>query len=376
MPFCTNCGKQNPELNKFCIDCGSALVQSNKIAELETLQSIATPLQALPQKESSDETIELIKSFAIEYKRTLLISLGLIIVFIVLYELFLKANPVKDAKKAAMAYCNCAEKYNEELIKTDQDFINSFSSNNFKNRQTARIKLMQSLTPANTANSECLAKARINYTRLRNSYINNVEKITEFDVDYSAEYGVCIQNNQNKLTSVYSEVEKKIFTIKDPEPDIEKIKSDLIGKKMPGWNFDALSEFNKADIIKTTHGKDRIEYAINLHLVGLRLQEPHDAEIIVSYNQGEEGWNFGDVKEVFYTYTNTAPVNSWIIVTPQQNCSYKIIDNGQKYWVQDGQFGPKYKSGGNEPPSFLRSSQIYLMSGEDRSCRPCIQIYS
>ena len=68
----------------------------------------------------------------------------------------------------------------------------------------------------------------------------------------------------------------------------------------------------------------------------------------------------------FFTHTNTAPVNSWISITPLQNCTYKIIDNGQGFWIQDGSYGSKYKAGGSDGDAYyLRSAQIYLMSRED-----------
>ena len=64
-----------------------------------------------------------------------------------------------------------------------------------------------------------------------------MDQLTKFDLAYNAQQGTCNPRNQSKLTSIYSEIESKISTIKDPEPDIEKIKSDLIGGKNARMGF-------------------------------------------------------------------------------------------------------------------------------------------
>jgi hypothetical protein len=298
-------------------------------------------------------------------KMVIIIVSALAVCGIALWFIF-KADPESDAKKAAVAYCNCSEKYSDGMVKADEDFMNSFNSNNFKKRQEAKNKLQELQNAVAAISVDCNGKALSNYTEKRNKYLTDANQLKKFDLAYGSLLGTCNPGNQSKLASMNAEIESKISTIKDPEPDIEKIKSDLIGKKIPGWNFDALSEIDQAKISNVAHGSDRVEYTIDLHLIGFRLKEPHDAEIFVTYSQEEDGWQFGQVKEIFYTYTNTAPVNNWLAVTPLQNCTYKIIDNGQQYWVQDGSYGQKYKGGGSDADQYnLRSPQIFLMSRED-----------
>ncbi|MCB0540604.1 MAG: hypothetical protein KDE33_24015 [Bacteroidetes bacterium] len=340
------------------------------IAENVLAESSITPQQV--QSSSSPQTTTTSENgfdVAEWFKKNKKIAIGVITSFLVLfgvYRIFLKHDPERDGKSVAIAYCDCAEKANAGNIKANEEFLNSFSSYNFKKRQEARNKLEELKNPANTAQIECNNKAQIKYNELRNRYITNEEVQKKFDFAYTAQSGICNPSNQSKLNSMFAEIESKIATIKDPEPDIQKIKSDLIGKKIPGWNFDALSEFENAKISNTTHGSDRVEYTIDLHLVGFRSKDPHDAQILVTYNQGADGWYYGDVKEIFITYINTAPVNNWKRVTPLQNCTYSIIDNGQKFWVQDGSYGSKYKGGGSDGDTYyLRSSQIYIMSRED-----------
>ena len=152
-------------------------------------------------------------------------------------------------------------------------------------------------------------------------------------------------------------------------PDIERIKSDLIGQHILGWSFDAISEFKQSNISNTTKNPTRIEYEIDLSLVGITspLTDIHEAKIMVTYILGDNGWYFNNVKELFITYIYTAPVNEWLSINPLKNATYSIIHKGQRFWVQDGYYGRKYKVGGNDGESYrLTSPQIYILSRDSK----------
>ena len=54
MPFCTNCGKQNPDDARFCSQCGHRLVGGEASAESGT-ESTATITFGAPEKADADE---------------------------------------------------------------------------------------------------------------------------------------------------------------------------------------------------------------------------------------------------------------------------------------------------------------------------------
>jgi hypothetical protein len=54
MPFCTNCGKQNPDDARFCSQCGHRLVGGDASAESGT-ESTATITFGAPEKADGDE---------------------------------------------------------------------------------------------------------------------------------------------------------------------------------------------------------------------------------------------------------------------------------------------------------------------------------
>ncbi|MBP7269168.1 MAG: hypothetical protein KBA16_06360 [Bacteroidia bacterium] len=338
------------------------------VAQPKTSSSLT--VENLHQPQATFSSVSQTSSFEIgewlgKNKKVIIGVLSSAIVLYVGYYFFLRHDPFKDAKQSAASYCECSTKYNDAMIKAYEEFVKSFDSYGFKIRQEARSKLQELQTSVNNENATCQSAAQQKYNELRNRYITEQEMLSKFDFAYNAQSGSCNPSNQSKLTSMYSKVESKISTIKDPEPNIEKIKSDIIGQRIPGWNFSYLNEFKSADIINTTRGSDRIEYQIKFHLRDDVANSEHDCEVMTVYLRGDQGWYFNNMRMLYITHSNTAQVGTWRSVTPLKNCSYEIIDNGQKYWVQDGAWGNKYKGGPDGDQFYLRSSQINIASRED-----------
>jgi hypothetical protein len=286
----------------------------------------------------------------------------------VAWYLILKPNPVKDAKNAAAAYCDCSTKYIDAIIAADEEFIKSFNNYSFNKRQEARNKLQELQNKVISEFANCNNFANQKYNEKRNKFIANKELLKKFDFAYSAQSSSCKPSNQSKLTPLYSDIEAKIVSIKDPLPDIEKIKTDLLGHKIFMWNFEALSEFNQATIQNVNENSNYAEFNIKLHLVGYLNPETdiHDAEMLVSYRQSNEGWTLSDIKPIYYTQNYIAPSNGWATInfSSLPRINYTISHNGQKFWIKDNYYGTKYKGGPDGDQYHLSSSEIYIMSRE------------
>lgn len=325
-------------------------------------KSVSQPqVQAVVQPSQQTGGFDLAEWFKTNSKKVIG-AVASILVLYGAYYFFLRHDPEKDAKKAATAYCDCSEKYNDGMIKADEDFISSFGSNNFKKRQDARNKLQELQNPVNTANSECQGKAQTNYTELRNRYLTNQEAIQKFDFAYSAQQGVCNPSNQSKLSSMYSQLDEKIKTIKDPEPDIEKIKTDLIGQKIPGWTFSYLNEFKAAEIMNTTKGTDRLEYQIKFNLIDNGKNSEHDCEVMVVYQQNDNGWYFDNVRMNYITYMNTFYPDRYSRIQPLQNCRWNADNNYRMSWkTSDWAYASEVITGPSEGAKTLPNSNTYYI---------------
>ena len=296
--------------------------------------------------------------------KTVIIVVSSIIILYGGYYFFLKPDPVKDALNVAAAYCECQERYNDGMLNMNQKFIKEFDTYGFKTRREARNRLNELQNAANTENDKCTSAAQEKYYDSRNRYLDDQEMLSSFDLAYNSQSGSCYPSNQSKLSSLYSEVENKITSIKDPEPDIEKIKTDLIGQKIPGWNFDYLNEFKSAEIINVTRGNDRVEYQIKFHLRDEAKNSEHDCEVLSVYLQGDQGWYFNNVHMFYITYENQIPSDQWIRITPLQNCTMSVADNQKLFWRTENSTS-EIKSGPDAPNMILPNSNSYLIRSRE-----------
>lgn len=302
------------------------------------------------------------------FKKNKKLALGIIASFLVLfgiYHFFIKNDPERDAKNAAAILCECMSKQNDDLTKTKEEFANSFTSYNFKKRQEARNKLKELQNPINTVMRECYNKAQAKKNEFRNRYITNEEGLKKFDFAYSAKLDICNPSmSLSSSSSVDAEVESKISIIKDAEPEIEKIKSDLIGQKIPGWNFSYLKEFKSAQILNTTRGNDRLEYQLKFHLRDDAANSEHDCEVMSVYLQGDQGWSFNSISMLSITYDNLIQSDNWTQITPLPNCRWNCSDDYKLVWKTSG-YSSEILTGPDAKGVSLPSSSTYLIKSRE-----------
>ncbi|MFZ1561629.1 MAG: zinc ribbon domain-containing protein [Saprospiraceae bacterium] len=360
--YCTKCGSAIKENLKFCPTCGikiQLIGSPLSIDSADKMDESSSSDQPIPDQNTSGVGISGTQ------KRLALVMLAIIVLGGLGYYFFLMPDPKRDGKKAALAYCACEEKYQLEMTRVYEDFLMHFDSFQFISRKEATIKLDEYVNIANRQHASCQAQTGVANAALQNKYLNNSKAYGAFDLVYGQYISSCNSSNGFEMNPSFDRIKEKISSIVDPEPDLEKIKNDLLGRSIPGWKFSYLAEFGEASILNTTKGIDRVEYQCLFKLVSNQAQSQHDCEILVAYGLDDSGWSIADLQMIYLTYTNKAPVNDWQRVRPLSDCRYTIIDNGQRYWISTGSYGSKYKGGPDGDSFTLTDSEVFIMSRED-----------
>src|SRR5690606_37366433 len=218
------------------------------------------------------------------------------------YFIFFKPYPKKDAEKLASEFCGCYAIFYNEQKELYAAFLEEFNNNHFKKRSEARNSLSTKTGQVFSKLNGCTQNIYNKYESKKTEF--DIKDKLKFETAYIEYQNNCANQQDFETTELYKEIEKKIETIKDPEPDISKIKEDLIGKKIPGWNFSYLSEFKNAQILNQTKGSERIEYNLYFKLLDETRNSEHECEAKAIYKKGYDGWYFENVKLVYITYIN------------------------------------------------------------------------
>lgn len=209
MKKCKNCNVKYTDDKKFCKTCGEPLIEINEFDSIEVTQKA-------------------LFEFSKWFKKNLKTFAGLLLmvfIFYAIYYIVLRHDPIKDANKIALAHCDCFEKYNEELIKINQNWLASFNSNNIKNYQDAIVKLMPYKDQARVQFSKCNENVLSKINDMKARYNSNGENLKKFFASIPPS-NTCIPKNEDKLVIMEKEVQEKLTSIVEKDQH-EMRKSDI-----------------------------------------------------------------------------------------------------------------------------------------------------
>jgi hypothetical protein len=294
-------------------------------------------------------------------KKNIIKSILLVFSIIFLYSIYFY-NPEKDAKKAHENFCECSKQYNIELIKINKDFLEFFGKYKFTRRKDAREKIEKLQNELIFENSKCIKNAEEVFNELRDKYSKNPEAQEKFHLVYSKKDGSCKSIENDEATKIYLEIEKRIGLIIEPEPSIEKIKSDIIGQEILGWKFDYLNEFKSVEIINTTRGDNRIEYKIKFNLIDSNTNKTYESEVLIIYLQNEYGWNFSQISCNYIIYTYNIYPDRYTEIYTLKNCNWNAENNYKLSWkTSNWEYANEIITGPKEGNKTIPFSNVYYI---------------
>jgi hypothetical protein len=197
----------------------------------------------------------------------------LIFVAFVLF-FFACSSPESDGKKAAENFCDCEKKSVENRQRDYSDLIRKFDSYDFQTRIAVREKIQSIADNAAEKYADCLKKAEDHYRKVSGKYATNYEKNTQF------EYAFQGYRNTNTVTDeallpLIAQMNHLILSVIPPKPDAEKIKRDLVGRKIteqpdgyhrPDW-FWEIKEGEIREIQMISENRQGNDYLFEIRLI-------------------------------------------------------------------------------------------------------------
>ncbi len=349
--FCTKCGTKITDGNKFCVNCGNPLnSQRQLVKESRSIQDV--------------DFYPLI-NFVKQQKIKLLISTVILGGLYLGYYFFLKPNPEKLAKEVAQLSCNCYKNYDEAILKIETDFNNNFKTDKYKSRRDAE-KEEGDLSDAEIIKLDnCLQEAIEKQKEGRVKFTQSKELMV-FDKELDSALTKCNREKQTTILKIKEEIITKIQTIKDPEPDTEKLKADLIGKELPGWKFEFISEIQSLTITNKIRNGNYIELVADITTKTSDGKQTNNYNnVTISYLLNDEGsWYLQNLSCTNFVY-NIIVEHVWKKVSIPSGVSYSINTHDRKGLVKEDSWNPtNYKLGPDGDRLNLHSNVIYLASRE------------
>lgn len=281
----------------------------------------------------------------------------------VLYFIFIKNYPEKDALKVHQEKCKCEESRYNDHISAQESFINDFSIHLYFSKNAAREKINSLMIDVNERYDQCLTNFNTMYTKYKNKYLSDEVNLRKFNSIYESQ--ACIIKNTYDHSST-SKIEELIATIKNPEPGVEDIKNDLLGLSVPGWEFKYLSQFRDIEILNETKGINRIEYQVKLALFDNQSNLEYESEIMIAYNETEIGWYIANINLSYLSCEYLIPHDKWFTVPTISRTKWSAANNHKLTWLISGFWNSKeYYSGPDVGSVNLPSSNNYQLKSRE-----------
>lgn len=152
-----------------------------------------------------------------------------------------------------------------------------------------------------------------------------------------------------------------------PEPGLDRIKADLIGRKIPGWRFDKVSEFVQASITSVARTDTRIDYRLELRMRSFDTKDEtlYDAQVFATYLMGDEDWYLDKVEEIFLAYEVKIPPGKSITISGAERCNLQPDSQNRLVWTSQS-WDYEISSGPDINDLTLPPAPSYLVKSKSR----------
>jgi hypothetical protein len=245
-------------------------------------------------------------------------------VFFIAFVLLFVAcsSPESDGKKAAEEFCDCEKESVENRQKEYSALIQDFDSYHFQTRAAVRKKIQQIADEAAKNYSDCLQKAQENYHKARRKYATNYQANTQFEYAFQG-YRAANAVTDETVAPLISQIDHLMLSIIPSKPDLEKIKRDLIGRKITeqpdgyyhqDWYW-KIEDGEIKDIRIISENKQRDDYLFKIRLVLQADGGAHEALVNLTYVlRKNDEWTIDFIESKQVNVVKTGKYNNCISV--------------------------------------------------------------
>lgn len=149
--------------------------------------------------------------------KIIIAAVAAIIIGFCVWIFFIKADPIGDGKSIANSYCDCDANQSKEMIKVKSEYIEKFSSYNFKTKKEAAEKLTELIRAIEGKYLDCLEKTREKENKKRSNLIGNSDAAAKFQDALNKQRQLCYKDYSYDLSQVETRQWEKLNSLSDED---------------------------------------------------------------------------------------------------------------------------------------------------------------
>ena len=267
------------------------------------------------------------------------------------------SSPESDGRKAAQLYIYAENASSECCVSEYTKLIEDFNQLNFTCRAEVSGKVEEISDKAEQLKAEKLLAAQEFYNEKSSKYLTNMKKNAEFMYAFKV-YKEANMSSSPDVVSLLRRIDSLRLTVIPPRPDLDKIKRDLVGRKISGmkdgyfvsswyWITDDSSQIKEAYV--TYEDFSGSIYVCDMHLKLQADGGAYEADIKAHYRLGDgDDWQLDMIESKSIDLVRTGLYNNCITsrrtgwigeyeVEFTNSCDAPLAVGGQvKYEYRDG----------------------------------------
>jgi hypothetical protein len=248
-----------------------------------------------------------------------------------------------SAKRIAKLHCDCEIKFNQ-----DQSVANAFFLNNINESNSKRLidNYNEKIIIINDNHTKCLQSYDEEIKKQREKIKDNYEKQKKFSELLRSE-SVNYVAKLSDLESSNTKVNDIIVKYGAINLDTNFFKEALIGREVPGFTFNYVSDFITIKVMGVNSISDRSEYRLKVIVKNSSEDLPKLLNLIAVVKRNESGWFIYDLKEESITCSYLIYQSHFTEIYTIPNCNYspdgaksiwKLSENGEEFEIYAGMY--------------------------------------
>jgi hypothetical protein len=201
-------------------------------------------------------------------------------------------SPEAAGKKIGKQYCDCDFDAEKELHQELLKYYNAFEDYGFKTRISARSKVAELTQHAAAKKNICEQETNLAYNQAKMKYANDSRKLAEFELALTIAKSASGRSDVHDNRFILTQINQRILSIIPPTPDLEKLKEDLIGRRLSeqqggyfgdNWYWEITSKNELKSVEVRSKSRQDEDYIYKVHLLLQGEANQYEADIIVTY---------------------------------------------------------------------------------------------
>jgi hypothetical protein len=242
----------------------------------------------------------------ISQHKVLVSSIAVMTIMLATTAYALRPTPEKDGRTVGEMFLKCNDEYVQEVEALQRRLTEKFAREPAHTRSAVFGEISARMKSPEIYREKCLAAANEEQSTASRRWSSDIRRLSIFDSSIMAnkqsiKYVASGMNDDGASLPTFLPLREIIDRIRPPEPSIQKLNEDLIGKSIDNWHFAYLSEISGTTVETRSVKGDSLSLRVRLNLEDAYTHGQFVAVAFITYVLADDAWQLSGIRPLIYS---------------------------------------------------------------------------